>query len=294
MTVTLDLAGVPDVRRLTLGAAATSSKQSYTQFVTLLDIENDSGGHLVFRTLPWNEARGWLQVHPALKQVAQGIDVLRGIRPPEERFHEFPGHVPDSVGSLGEHAPVVLAAAGDAGLESVNEWLGRIGVKLSIVPRGDAFEILAAGRGGERVNLLDSGTGVAHVLPLVVAVRLARRRPALLCLEQPELHLHPRAHVEVADLLLESLAQHPETKLLVETHSDVLVLRIRRAIAERRLSPGDVGIYFVEDGEEGSQVRPIELNDRATPDWWPEGIFAEPQREYFAIRRALAKRDGAA
>jgi predicted ATPase len=141
------------------------------------------------------------------------------------------------------------------------------------------------------VSLRDSGAGIAQVLPLIVAVRLAQARPSLFCIEQPELHLHPRAHVAIAELLLECVTRRPSTRLLVETHSDVLVLRVRRAIAAGELEPRDVRIYFVdEDSVEGSRVQEIELDERATPRWWPKDVFGEPQREYLELRRELARR----
>ena len=79
--------------------------------------------------------------------------------------------------------------------------------------------------------------------------------------------------------------------MMVETHSDALTLRVRAALAERRLSPEQVRLYFVDDassGHTGSIVREIRLNDRGTPDWWPDGVFAEPHLEFKRIRRALA------
>jgi predicted ATPase len=71
----------------------------------------------------------------------------------------------------------------------------------------------------------------------------------------------------------------------------VLVLRIRREIAAGRLSPNDVRIYFVdEDATTGSVVKPVELDDQATPRWWPKDVFGEPQREYFLLRQELMRR----
>jgi hypothetical protein len=76
------------------------------------------------------------------------------------------------------------------------------------------------------------------------------------------------------------------------THSDVFVLRIRRRIAEGTLSPFDVAFVWVEaDGTE----KPIPLNDRGTPAWWPKhadrtSVGAEAAVEFHALRRALAAR----
>ncbi|NJL59648.1 MAG: hypothetical protein HC887_08380 [Desulfobacteraceae bacterium] len=70
-------------------------------------------------------------------------------------------------------------------------------------------------------------------------------------------------------------------------------MRIRRALAEKRLSPEQVMLYFIEENTEykGSTVIPIGLNDRGTPNWWPQGIFAEDQHEFQGIRAALRMRE---
>ena len=99
--------------------------------------------------------------------------------------------------------------------------------------------------------------------------------------------MHPSAVPDVADRLLGLTATYGRP-LVVCTHSDVFVLRLRRRIAEGALKPSDVALVWVEqDGTE----KPIPLNDRGTPEWWPEGVHAESQAEFHAMRRALNARD---
>jgi len=72
---------------------------------------------------------------------------------------------------------------------------------------------------------------------------------------------------------------------LVETHSESIVLRIRRRVA-KGLSPDHVAIYFVEDLGDGSRVRQIQLDQNGEVDRWPDGLFSESFLEVKAIRRA--------
>jgi hypothetical protein len=286
----LGLAGLSGATSVTVGATSLP-EQEHTQIVTRLEIEADAGHPRTLANVSWSEARRLLADIEGLDAVAAGIHVLRGVRPAIERYQQYLGYTPESVGPFGQHAPMILAASGEKGLEEVNRWFESMRVRLRIASRGDAFEILVAGPTNEPVNLLDSGTGVAQVLPLVVAARLARAQPSLLCLEQPELHLHPRAHVAVAELLIETLLRRPSARFLVETHSDVLVLRVRREIAAGKLSPRDVRVYFVdEDSAEGSRVKEVPLDERGTPTWWPKDVFGEPQAQYTALRRELVQR----
>ena len=114
--------------------------------------------------------------------------------------------------------------------------------------------------------------------------RAARALAADRCARFPETRRHPRDHGADADFVI-GIARHHT--IAVATHSDAFVLRVRRRVAEGALAAGDVAILWVD----GATVRPIALNDRGTPDWWPAGVFLEAHEEFAAIRRALAARD---
>jgi hypothetical protein len=248
--------------------------------------------HTIPARTPWASVQALL-TYPALSRLPHEVMGLKGIRPKPERVEQPLGHEPERVDALGRNASQILWMQGEEGLAQVNRWYSELGVQLALKELGGHFEIQARGSSDELVNLLDSGAGLAQALPLVVQTRLAKHMPRLWCIEQPELHLHPRAHVPIAELLIECLESHPGTRLLVETHSDVVVLRIRREVAAGRLKPDDVRLYFVDEVKVrggGSTVRPIELDEEGTPTWWPEGVFAEPQREFAAIRRELRER----
>jgi predicted ATPase len=112
--------------------------------------------------------------------------------------------------------------------------------------------------------------------------------PFLDIIEQPELHLHDAAHAALGDLLLSAVAEDAGN-LIVETHSESLVLRVRRRVAEG-LSPDRVAIVYVEDNGDGSRLRRIALRSDGETDWWPEGVFSESFVEVKAIRRAQRAR----
>ncbi len=127
-----------------------------------------------------------------------------------------------------------------------------------------------------------------QLLPVVVQQLLhaCRDLPAFLDLvEEPELHLHPAAHAPLADLFLRTAASG-KGQILVETHSENLLLRLRRRIAEGA-DPGLVAVYWIEDKADGSSaVRPIQILSDGEVDYWPEGVFSEGYQEVRALRRA--------
>lgn len=173
---------------------------------------------------------------------------------------------------------------------AVGEWMANNleGWRVDVQQTLSDLRLLAR-RHGRESNLADSGQGIQQVLPVVVLCcwrSLGRgREPFLDLIEQPELHLHDAAHAAIGDLLLSAVASD-HGNIVVETHSESLVLRIRRRIAEGLLSPDNIAIVYVDDTKEGSQLRPIRLDKNGEVDWWPEGIFSEAFLEVKAIRRA--------
>jgi predicted ATPase len=105
-----------------------------------------------------------------------------------------------------------------------------------------------------------------------------------LLVEQPEIHLHPAAQADLADLFIDALGQ--ERQFIVETHSEHLVLRIRRRIAEGKLDPSRVRIFFVELRAGKTRVRQLALDDNGHFEKWPKGFFDEGYQEAMAIAEA--------
>ncbi len=143
------------------------------------------------------------------------------------------------------------------------------------------------------VNLVDCGTGLVQVLPIVVQrcfEAVNGTSGGLEIVEQPELHLHPAACGDVADLYIDA-TKETGTRFIIETHSETFLLRIRRRIAEGKLDPSHVVIYWIsETPGSGSRIETIRVNQNGEMDNWPQGVFSEDFEELKAIRRAVAAR----
>jgi len=137
------------------------------------------------------------------------------------------------------------------------------------------------------INIRDVGEGMSQVLPLVVSAFIKHDKDVLTIMEQPELHLHPAAHGNLAELFANSI-KLSNRKFLIETHSHNFVLRIRRLIAEGELNKDNVTLYFVEYDslENTSKLIKIDINNRGEVSYWPENIFSETLDETIAIRSA--------
>ena len=98
---------------------------------------------------------------------------------------------------------------------------------------------------GPSRNLIDVGYGVSQVLPVITEL-LREDAPTLFLLQQPEIHLHPSAQAALGSLLCQ--IAKPDRQLVVETHSDYLLDRIRIDVRDKKtnLKPDDISILFFE------------------------------------------------
>lgn len=201
-----------------------------------------------------------------------------------------------AIGHSGEYAPWWLFYD-RALLREVSAWAAdHLGVQgLRIQQEGERFRLLVQQPAGA-LNLADAGEGLREVAP-ILTLALWRKMgkgpgPFLDVYEEPELHLHDAVHAPLGDLLLNTTLKRQGTTL-VETHSEALLLRVQRRIAEGLIPDAEqqVALYFVDDSEAPVALRRIHFNPAGEPDWWPEGVFAEAFEEVKAIRRA--QRSGA-
>ena len=212
----------------------------------------------------------------------------RLLRPP----YSMQEHPPRKLGSRGQFAALALAAD-DELRAAVRDWYrAAFGVHLEVVSQGNYFELVARHPGSSaNVALVQSGRGLAHALPVVVTALTARKAgPGVDIIEHPEAELHPAAHAEIAEVILGHLAG-PARPLIIETHSEMVLLRARRWIAEGRLPADDVLIYWVHsEPSSGSSLRKIRIREDGKVDDWPDGVFIEDYDEILAIRRAARGR----
>lgn len=143
-------------------------------------------------------------------------------------------------------------------------------------------------RGKLYVNLSETGMGIGQSLPLITRAYKPCEEETLIIIEEPESHLHPFAHAQLAQLFAESIKEDKNKKYLIETHSQNFILRLRRLVAEEFLNENDLGIYYVDFDEESNEgnLKEIKVDKAGKVDYWPEGIFSETLEETIGIRTA--------
>lgn len=217
-----------------------------------------------------------------LETLLDDLVYLGPLRSAPQRFYQrggrghLPGDGHDVAMYLFDNATVVA---------QVNEWLQRLEIpySLDVVPvsagpaglLGNLVALtLTDRRSGVTVTPADVGFGISQVLPIVVEMLAGRNR--IVCVEQPETHIHPRLQARLADLLIESADRTGRgNQLIVETHSEHLLLRLQRRIREGAVDANAVSVLYVDQVEgEPATVQRLRMDeDGDFIDEWPSGFF---------------------
>lgn len=254
------------------------------------------------RDLLISAERSLSRARTQIRRIFSDFDSISPFRDRPQRTYLYSGEVAQRIGTTGSNMAMMLAndtskrgAASKDVLTEASRWFRVSGIAdeirvKSLTPRH--FELVLAENGSEH-NICDVGFGCSQVLPVLVAAlnmfgqrnaALTFRQP-ILVVQEPEIHLHPNAQASLGSFftgLLQSTGQ-----LFIETHSDNLVLRIARHVADGSLSPDDVKIFYVHKKNGASVVEKINVSSegRFEPSW-PGGFFPQRQSESLSLARA--------
>lgn len=231
---------------------------------------------------------------------------------PQVVYRSSPTANPGFIGAKGEYTASVLETSGHQRiqnfprpdvkgsipprptlLQAVNIWAAHLGI-------GDGFSTEDRGRLGLQLSVRPSdvnmdldltsvGTGVSQILPVLVMC-LQAPPGSLLLIEQPELHLNPAVQQRLADFLLAIAASGRQ--LLVETHSDYLVTRLRRRTAEDPTgrTRERIALIFAERQDGSTTYKAVKPAPDGSMTDWPSGFFDEAAKDSRALLEALIDR----
>lgn len=199
-----------------------------------------------------------------------------------------------TVSPEGDHVPLLLASSA---LRKNKDWerlvaaLGSFGVQSGLFARVDVRQLgtsesdpfqIQIHIDGKAVNLIDVGYGVSQILPIIVDC-LRGEEGGIYLLQQPEVHLHPRAQAELGSFL-GVLAKQQNKRFVIETHSDYLVDRIRMDIRDKKgITPDDVALLYFERKNGEATIHRLELDDQGNILNAPPGyrsFFLEEERRF--------------
>ena len=222
---------------------------------------------------------------------------LPGLRGNPERHYLISAGGPQYPGNFNDYVASIIhlwAMTADDRLKRLENNLKQLGLTWRVTTRAvndtrvqvRVGRLPAAARGGARdtVNIADVGSGVSQILPVLVALLTAGRNQ-IVFIEQPELHLHPRAQVALADIIIQAAGQG--VRPVIETHSSLLLLALQAAIAEGHIAPDRVSLnWFTRDSIGQTHVTEAQIGDDGSYGDWPEDfgtIELELQGRYMTL-----------
>ena len=219
---------------------------------------------------------------------------------------------PTDVGQRGEKAIDAILAASEAKemrnlrhkahywpfQQMIAYWLREMGLIHSFSVReiaegSNRWQAWVVTReGASEVLLTDVGFGVSQVLPVVTLLQYVPEGSTVI-LEQPEIHLHPLAQAGLADVIIQA-ATHRRVQVILESHSEHLLLRLQRRIAEEAINANDVKLYFCDAPKGVSKLTPLDVDLYGNIRNWPDKFMGDAFNETAEAELARLRRMKAA
>lgn len=241
--------------------------------------------------LPSVDEAKWVEaIDVSRREFKLDVQWLQGIRAAVPRVEKVLASPPGQLSSRGEGVARFLyqwdrLAHSDResrALKYVLSFFKALGFELSandVAPGFFRLDVAPLANPLASINLVDTGEGLTQVLsPLVAMARAVHGLgPRIVCLEQPELHLHTDAQRALATSIADAAAAGAQ--ILIETHSEVLLAAIQLAIAKRphRIANHDVALYWVEKrGDSLSVAKRAPLDEHGqVSGGWPIDAFSD-------------------
>ena len=179
--------------------------------------------------------------------------------------------------------------------ERISKWLQKLELadSFSLVPNGSLddnnYEVrIRKSENSAEVTLADMGHGVADLFPLLVHCCYVPESSTLI-LEQPGVHLHPKAQADLADLFLEVIKER-NLQVLIESHSEHLLTRLQLRIAEQKITANETALYFCENENGVSTIKSLDVDDLGNIKNWPKDFFGNVRGDLVKMTREQMKR----
>jgi predicted ATPase len=150
----------------------------------------------------------------------------------------------------------------------VNDWLENFNLSVNVEEFKEVVHHLKVKQNDLSLDITDVGFGISQVLPVIIQGFLSDNGSTTI-IEQPEIHLHPKMQAEMADLFIDIIQNSKGKKLIIETHSEYLLKRLRRRISEGKISPNDVSICLFDPQTKlkSASIRHLKIEEKGFFEW---------------------------
>lgn len=156
--------------------------------------------------------------------------------------------------------------------DNVNKWLSKFKLAVDVEAFKEVIHNLKVKQNGLSLDITDVGFGISQVLPIIIQGFLSKDG-SLTIVEQPEIHLHPKMQADLADLFIDMVSMK-QKQVIIETHSEYILKRLRRRISEGVLSADNISIclFHPQTEEHGAFIENLNIAQKGYFEW-PEEFY---------------------
>lgn len=208
-----------------------------------------------------------------------------------QRYYRMQNLSANTIDMNGSNIAVYIKEMGDK-LKTLNDvLLSRFGFTIDVESNFGQISLFIV-KDGKRTNIIDNGFGYSQILPIILATFQLKDSVSQhkvgshcfsLCIEQPELHLHPKMQFEYGCMIADTLKAmedcsngHIKQQIILETHSRSIIEALGKSIADKLIDRNDVGVYLFEEHPDESCiscVRSAEFDEEGYLNNWPLGFL---------------------
>jgi predicted ATPase len=242
-----------------------------------------------------------------LEKLFQRTYYLGPLRENPKRQYTWKGAEPDDMGRRGQRAVDAILVSDNRGRKispghkkkkvPMGEYIALKLKELGLIHsfqirqiQGSSFYQVWVRQHPQAAEVLitDVGFGVSQILP-VITLCFYVPEGSIVIVEQPEIHLHPSVQAGLADVFVDAI-KNRGIQIILESHSEHLLRRLQRRLAEEALTPEDLSLYFCDASNGQSEIKPLQVDEFGTINNWPRNFFGDEFSEIAAMNLAKIQR----
>jgi predicted ATPase len=240
------------------------------------------------------------------------LHYLGPLRTKTNRLYSWSGLNPQNVGYDGENTIPAILAARDRQFNfgsrmHYKAFEAVVAQELERMELIDSFKVeqiledrqqyevkVKVNNSSSWVDLPDVGFGVSQVLPVLVQCFYAPEN-SIIIIEQPEIHLHPKAQSALADTLINVIRSRENGRdrniqLIIETHSEHFLRRLQRRVADQTILETDIKAYFADNSFSTTKLEKLQIDEYGNISNWPENFFGDEMGDITEHTKAMMHR----
>lgn len=292
--------GVPGFREL-IDALAVDGKYKYREYIDFVNVSFEEFQKLVSdKNLSYNIKELYtsiiynyldhllLDLQMLLRVEMDNVTYIGPFRESPKRYYRFQNLATHKIDPMGSNMAVYVNAMQKNRINDFNSILKeKYGFELEAESHFGQISLFIK-KNNDKTNIVDNGFGYSQLMPVLLALHRFnttvhetvypfRSDFQMLCIEQPELHLHPalqkKIGMSLADSAKKIVSKKQKKILLLETHSRSLIDSIGEAIADKKIKSENVAVYLFESDSHVAKIRTSLFDEDGYLTNWPLGFL---------------------